>query len=145
MVYYIIAAYQNKRGDVLLNATATNEIGVNTSTNSVEILISPMNFMKLGETITGIFGNCVKDPYWSEDKKGSVDEFLGIKSYSEFRKEHLHVIITLDHYEKEYTLKPTKRKNNGYVSEGKDYMILSTESNYDSLGEALLKVFQSAR
>lgn len=145
MIYYIISAYQNKQGDVLLNATATNDLGLNSSTNCVEIIKAPINNDKLGALLVGMFRDCIKDPYWSEDKDGSVEEFLGIKSYSKFRKEHLNVIITMDQYKKEYTIKPTIRKNNGYVSEGKDYIVLPTDTLSIYLGEAIVNAFGLAK
>ncbi|ASA23031.1 hypothetical protein [Paenibacillus donghaensis] len=145
MVYYIVSSYQNKQGDIFLNATATNDLGLNSSTNRVEILSAPINYGNLGEALAKMFQDCIRHPHWTEEVDGSVEEVLGIKPYSKFRKLHLNVIIIMDQEKNIYTLKPTIRKNNGYVSEGKDYIILSTDSNYDSLGEAVIKAFQSAR
>ncbi|WP_379143193.1 hypothetical protein [Paenibacillus sp. sgz500992] len=145
MVYYIISSYQNKHGDIFLNATATNDIGLNSSTNRIEILTAPINYGKLGEALAKMFQDCIRNPHWSEDIDGSVDEVLGIKPYSKFRKLHLNVIITMDQDKSLYTLKPTLRKNNGYVSEGKNYITLPTDSSYESLGEAVINAFESAR
>jgi hypothetical protein len=145
MLYYIVAAYKNESGKVILNATATNEISVNVSTKHIEIIDFKDNYAYLGEILFTIFGICLQQPRWSIELNGNVEKLLGIRSYSKFLKEYIHVIVELVNNQTYYSFTPTVRKNGGYVNEGNKPLLISVNESYEDIGETLVKAFDLAK
>lgn len=145
MLYHIVAAYKNGSGKVILNATATNEIGVNVSTKHIKIIDLLDNYAYLGEMIFTIFETCIQQPRWSTELNGNVEKLLGIRSYSKFLKEHIHVIVELVNHQTYYSFTPTVRKNGGYVNEGNKPLLISVNECYEHIGETLVKAFDLAK
>lgn len=144
MVYFIVGAYQSRDTGIILNATATNQIGVNASTNRIYRISPPdsINSLLVGEQMHLAFQACFDAPQWNEEMSGNLPDLLGFKTRSKFNKEHLHVVIEFLKEKGIYQFTPTKIEGSGYVNNGSIKFEMPESSTLEQLGNQLLEAFK---
>ncbi|WP_317951901.1 hypothetical protein [Paenibacillus chitinolyticus] len=135
----------NKNKDsIIFNSLAKDSLGLSSSTNRVLIAQAPFTPEDLGELLIQTFKICKEAPYLTENIKGNLHEVVGIKTVSQFVKEYVQVMITLDTDKEIYVYSPMKRyKTKGYLREKGDMEIQIPQISLSSvIGETLMKSFE---
>ncbi|GKS09268.1 hypothetical protein YDYSY3_02680 [Paenibacillus chitinolyticus] len=144
-MYYIVGAYLSQQNSIVLNATATNQIGLNASTNRYTVIDPPYTAEEVGTEILKLFQLCLNEPDWKEEISGNLPEMLGYKTRSKFNKAYYHVIIQMFLDRQVYEFTPMKKEGSGYINNGKTKVTTPFGATKDQIGEALLDVFKMCK
>jgi hypothetical protein len=137
---YLIGAYQNKEGDIILIPTK-QEKGIRVEVNNIFQINASLNSEKLGAELREVFEFCKNVP--SDYPKINYKESIkGYKSYKKFTQKWKTLNAVWRPEDEDYVFRPQKREQRGgYSGIGEAYNYPLDASNSE-LGQALLEAFK---
>jgi len=141
---YSVGIYKDKKGGLLFIPDGFDKNGIGRALNCFKKLEQPYAGNVIGKMVKECL-NISKETPTIEDVKALGNVFkmaTGMKGWSKFSKEHLHVVSSLDP-EKGYRFAPLKRvRGGGYLGEKGDPVIeIGLDSSDEEIGEAVIKAF----